>query len=370
MYFNFDNNINEFLKIIIKTAQVHDINVYFVGGMVRDNLLNKPISDIDLIIDKNALDFIEYLPSEIKVKSVHKDFYTAKVEYNNQIIDIASTREEHYPNSGCLPVIDKTGVDIKKDYTRRDFTINSMYCKLTLQNNNICYELIDYTNGLNDIKNKTLRVLHNKSYIDDPTRILRGVNFKYRFGFDFSPKDKQLINNYLDKPDITNASYDRIISVFKHILSNEHKDKIFKDIIFNKYYKIINNSELDVNFDLIKKIDIKNKAEFYLKILINNKIEKFKFKDELDIIHTFSKMEEYDIAYYFYKTKDDNAVKYQKLKEIKLLINGNDLIELGFEQGKKIGEILNKLLLYKLKNPNKHTDKEFELNFAIKNKNI
>ena len=362
MKLNFSQNINDFLKIIVKCAFENNINVYFVGGIVRDYFLQKPICDVDLIINSNALEFVKSLPSCITVKSLHKDFYTAKVLHNNLEIDIASTRTEYYPYSGCLPKVDSIGVDIERDYLRRDFTVNSMYFKIDILNNELCYELFDFVGGLDDIKNKTLRVLHNKSYIDDPTRILRGVNFKHRFNFDFSADDKLLIKEYLKNPNLENASYDRIISVFKHVLSNENSFEIFKDIVLNKYYKIINPGDLTVDFDLISKMNVS--AEFYLKVFLNNNVLKIKAENELEVIKNFSKMNSDELNYYFYKTRDENVELYRKIKDIKLLINGDDLIKLGFEKGRKIGSVLDELLLNKIKNPEKFLTKEDEINLA------
>ena len=178
MEFKFDKRIENFLKIILKNAQKIGLRVFFVGGIVRDNILNIKTSDIDILVLGNAIEFAKKLPDEIKIASFHKDFCTVKVEYDNLQIDIASSRTELYPYSGCLPVLDSVGVSLEDDVLRRDFTVNSLYCELKLVNNVITYELIDLINGLADIKNKTLKVLHKKSYIDDPTRILRGLDLQ------------------------------------------------------------------------------------------------------------------------------------------------------------------------------------------------
>ncbi len=362
MHFEFGEKINYFLKIIVNCAQLNNINIYFVGGIVRDNLLNKPLKDIDLIVDKNALEFAHILPDEIKLKSLHKDFCTAKVEYEGINIDIATTRQEHYEYSGSLPVVDKIGVDIKDDYKRRDFTVNSLYAKITLCDNHLKYELIDYANGVKDINNKTLKVLHNKSYIDDPTRILRGVNFKNRFNFDFSAQDKRLINEYLSDIDIKNASYDRIISVFKQVL---HSEANFKDIVLNKYYRLINNCDLNCDLNnignLISIFKLKERQEFYLKILLNNNIDTLKFDNILSMKKEFSKLKDYELAYYFYKTGDNNVLKYLEIRDIQTFVSGNDLIKMGFSQGKELGDILDSLLLYKLNHPKQLKNKDDEL---------
>ena len=137
MNFKFSEKINNFLKIILKNALSQNIRVFFVGGIVRDNILNIPTFDIDLLITDNAIEFAKKLPQEVKINSIHKDFCTAKIQYDNIEIDIASSRSENYPHSGCLPVLNEIGIPIEKDVLRRDFSINSIYCELTLENNNI-----------------------------------------------------------------------------------------------------------------------------------------------------------------------------------------------------------------------------------------
>ena len=354
MEFNFNKNTNELIKILANTAQQNNTRIFLVGGVIRDNILKKPLKDIDLIIEGNAIEFSKLLPEGIKIKSIHKDFATVKINYFDINIDIASTRIEKYPYSGCLPVVEKTGVNIIDDVKRRDFTINSLYCEI-LAKDKLSYNLIDLVNGIYDIKNKTLRVLHDKSYIDDPTRILRGVDFKNRFGFDFSSCDKKLINQYLLSPDIQNASYDRIVSVLKQVLN----DNTIKKIVENKYYRIVNTQNLALDFSFINKIIEKfklnedDKKEFYFQLILNNE-------------PICEKTNNGNLAYCFYKTKDKNIEKYLKLKEINLLINGFDLLELGFK-GKSIGIILDKLKENKYLKPNKFKTKEDEISWVIFN---
>ena len=372
MKFNFDKKTNNFLKIILKNAQSQNLRVFFVGGIVRDKILNIPTFDIDLLLLGNAIDFAKTLPDEIKIKSIHKDFCTVKIEFNGIEIDIASSRAELYPHSGCLPVIDKIGVNLERDALRRDFSINSLYCELKLKNNEINYNLIDMINGIEDLKNKTLKVLHQYSYIDDPTRILRGVGFKYRFGFDFSEYDNRLIREYLNKIKYENMSIDRNKKVLKKVLNSKFQIEIFKEIIEKKYYKIITQNEVSVDFELINKIfnifslDMISMSELYLKIIQNPQIELLHFEKLSEIHKTFSKIDYIDLAYYYYKTKDENTLKYLSFKDIHLEVSGDDLIKLGFKQGKLLGKILDEILNEKLKSPKNYRTKQQEINWILK----
>lgn len=378
MKFNFDKKTNDFLKIITKNAQIQKIRVFFVGGIVRDKLLNLEENsnhDIDLILDKSAISFCKKLPKEIKIKSIHEAFDTAKVEFEGKIFDIATTREECYISSGALPSIMKTGVPLEIDVKRRDFSINSMYLELKLKDDEIEYSFIDLVNGKDDIEKKLLKVLHKNSYIDDPTRILRGLNFKFRFDFDFSKEDKTLIQDYIQNfssYENENFSKDRFLSVLEHILKSEKNKEIFKEIVEKNIYKIYFKNEIKVDFkkidEVIRKFELNSeeKKDFYIDILKNKEENIEELTQESEIKKYFSKYSNSKLAYLFYKTENKNIKKYLKIKDIKLFINGNDLIKLGFK-GKKIGIILDKMFDEKSKNEEKFSSKEEELIFVKKN---
>ncbi len=371
MKLNFDNEIENLLKLIIKNAQEQNLRVFFVGGVVRDYFLNLENKDLDLILEGNAIDFSSKLPPEIKIKSIHKDFATVKLQYKNSQIDLASTRVEKYPYYSCLPNVEAVGVDIKKDVTRRDFTVNSLYLELSIKNNEICYKLIDLVDGVNDINKKILKSLHNKTYYDDFTRILRGINFKNRFGFDFSLDDKKLIKNFISnfKEDyFKNASIDRIMAVFFDILKTKSYILNLKDIAKYKLYKIFGVDELKIDYKKIKKIvdelnlDNNSISQFVLKILQAKNPENYSYDDVFELFKKFEKLNLDEISYYFYFNYG-KLKNYKKYQNTPLFITGKDLINLGFE-GKKIGEILNNLKKIKYKNPSKFLDKNDEIKYV------
>lgn len=371
MKLNFDNEIENLLKLIIKNAQEQNLRVFFVGGVVRDYFLNLENKDLDLILEGNAIDFSSKLPPEIKIKSIHKDFATVKLQYKNSQIDLASTRVEKYPYYSCLPNVVAVGVDIKKDVIRRDFTVNSLYLELSIKNNEICYKLIDLVDGVNDINKKILKSLHNKTYYDDFTRILRGINFKNRFGFDFSSNDKKLIKNFISnfKEDyFKNASTDRIMAVFIDILKTKSYILNLKDIAKYKLYKIFGVDELKIDYKKIKKIvdelnlDNNSISQFVLKILQAKNPENYSYDDVFELFKKFEKLNLDEISYYFYFNYG-KLKNYKKYQNTSLFITGKDLINLGFG-GKKIGEILNNLKKIKYKNPSKFLDKNDEIKYV------
>ena len=178
-----------------------DKNLYYVGGIVRDELLNKESIDIDFSYEGNAISFAN--EKKLNIIKTNPAFGTIRIDIDGNEIDIASTRTETYPKKGHLPQVDNIGCELKDDLKRRDFTINAM-AKRTTDG-----ELIDYFGGREDINKKLLRVLHKDSFIDDPTRIIRGLKFSVRFGFELSPETKKLQEDYLNNINY-DMSYQRI----------------------------------------------------------------------------------------------------------------------------------------------------------------
>ena len=371
MKFNFDKKTQNFLEIITKNAQNQKMRVFFVGGIVRDNYLNIPIADIDLIIEGNAIQFAKNLDSQIKIKSTHEDFCTVKLEYQNLEIDLASTRIEKYPYSNCLPQVIDVGVPIEQDYIRRDFSVNSLYCELVLINNELKFNLIDLSNGISDIDSKVLKVLHSKSYIDDNTRIIRGLGFKNRFGFNFSNEDKILIQEALKNIEYEKSSFDRTLDVFKKVLARDESLNIFNEIIENKFYKILSDIELKIDLDRVEsaiqmfKLNQQNKASFLLNILLYKKIEKIILNSKVEYRKQFMKFNLVQLATYFYFNFDENIFDFIKTKNITLFVAGDDLLQIGYKQGKILGEIFDSLLEEKICNQNNFKTKDDEISWIL-----
>lgn len=337
------------------------VNVYFVGGMVRDILMDIEIKDIDILIEGSAIDFVQKLSEcapNVIIKSVHKAFNTAKTVIDGLEIDFASTREENYPKSGCLPVVQNTGCSIECDLKRRDFTVNAIAVRFFTDKNELKYELIDLFNGSDDIKARTLRVLHNKSYNDDPTRILRGLDFKLRFGFNFSDNDKLLINEYLKFHDREVLSLDRVKLTLKKLFSGDNTKEAYSQILENNFYKIwcdIPSFKLEWAKRLNEASIIFNvlKEEIFLKAIFDSHLySNFSTKNHVsnfEIYNRYKNFKSTELALYYAIFDDKDTVFYfQKLKNIKPDITGDDLIKEGFVQGKTIGNAISRNLEAKL----------------------
>ena len=170
--------------------------VYLVGGAVRDLLLDRGRADIDLVVEGNAAALAERLGAEV---TSHERFGTAKVKLDGHEVDIAGARSEHYPRPGALPVVEPEA-DLAADLRRRDFTINAMAIPLRGE-----ARLIDPHGGEADLARGQLRVLHDLSFIDDPSRALRAARYASRFGFELEKRTAELIR----ETDLSTVSADR-----------------------------------------------------------------------------------------------------------------------------------------------------------------
>jgi tRNA nucleotidyltransferase (CCA-adding enzyme) len=158
--------------------------VYLVGGAVRDLLLGRGRADIDLVIEGDAA----ALASRLGADAIsHERFATAKVGLDGHEVDIAAARSESYPRPGALPVVEPAA-GIEADLARRDFTINAMAIPLHDEP-----RLIDPHDGRADLAAGLLRVLHRRSFADDPTRALRAARYAARFGFRLEGETEALL---------------------------------------------------------------------------------------------------------------------------------------------------------------------------------
>ena len=160
---------------------------YLVGGAVRDLLLGEPVSDIDIAVEGDGIEFARELAARLggRVRA-HQKFQTAVIVAGRPggqagatlRVDVASTRTEFYDYPAALPKVEHA--TIRGDLARRDFSINAMAVSLNPRDFGA---LLDFFGGLDDLRRKRIRVLHNLSFIEDPTRIFRAVRYEDRYGF-------------------------------------------------------------------------------------------------------------------------------------------------------------------------------------------
>jgi tRNA nucleotidyltransferase (CCA-adding enzyme) len=154
--------------------------VYVVGGTVRDILLGEDSFDVDIAVEGDAVELAGRIAAELGGRvRIHEKFATAVVVYGDgERVDIVTARTEFYDAPAALPTVEHA--TIREDLHRRDFTINAMAASLKGDDFG---RLVDPFGGKRDLASGTLRVLHTLSFIDDPTRIFRGIRYENRYGF-------------------------------------------------------------------------------------------------------------------------------------------------------------------------------------------
>jgi tRNA nucleotidyltransferase (CCA-adding enzyme) len=156
---------------------------WLVGGAVRDLLLGIPPVDLDVVVEGDAADAAEIAGERLAGRILrHERFGTATVEADDLSFDLATARRESYPRPGALPEVEPAPLD--EDLARRDFTVNALAAAVSRER---LGELRAAPAGLEDLSARRLRVLHERSFLDDPTRLLRLVRYGARLGFSEEP---------------------------------------------------------------------------------------------------------------------------------------------------------------------------------------
>lgn len=199
-------------------------HAYLVGGFVRDLILRNENNDIDVVIEGDGIVFAEEMVKRFNVRMrSHREFSTAKLLFPDGFkIDIATARLEYYRAPAALPTVEHGS--LKLDLHRRDFTINTLAIAL---NKNAFGELVDFFSAQRDIKEKTIRVLHSLSFVEDPTRVFRAIRFEKRFGFKIGKQTMNLIKNAVKLSFLTRIRGKRIWSELTLILKEDAPEAVF-----------------------------------------------------------------------------------------------------------------------------------------------
>lgn len=372
--------------ILKRVSEEIGIKSYIVGGYIRDKILNLESNDIDIAVEgdgiKYALKLNEFLNGEIEI---HENFKTAKIKADKYVIDIVSAREEYYPHSGALPKVKLA--NIVEDIKRRDFTINMLAYDIKEK------KLIDLYNGLDDIRNKIIRVIHDKSFNDDPTRIFRALRYSGRLDFKLEPHTVKLLKQSIANGDIDNLSGDRIMNEIYLILSENNPEAIVK---LMQYYKIdeaifdgikinfynlntyvkwgdlllyrfllffynIKNDELNY---LNEKFNFQRQYSKALADLIELKMNISGLKDDMAVYSLF-KGKKIEAINAIYTMEDGNIKKiihryFEGIRSLKLEVNGDDIKKLGLKPSPIYKKILDNIYYDKLCGKIRSKEDEFE----------
>jgi tRNA nucleotidyltransferase (CCA-adding enzyme) len=407
-----------------KVADGLDCRVYVVGGFVRDLILRYANLDIDMVVEGDGIAFAGAFAKRFgcKIKSYER-FGTAVVVFPDGFkLDIATARIEFYERPGSLPTVELSS--LKLDLYRRDFTINTLAVAL---NQNKFGELIDFFGAQKDIKDKAIRVLHNLSFVEDPTRVFRAIRFEQRYGFTMSKHTQGLIKNAVKLNLLKRISGERLLNEVMAILEEEH---LLRSIGRIKEFDLIKFIHPDINLnkeEMLLLERVRDVLAWYKLLYMGKKVEEWlvfflavtdQLKDDdalmmekkfaiagkhrvnileargtaikalnmLQMKKELKNSEVYkllkplpmeDILYVMAKAKSDNTKKIisnfiTHLKDCKTLLNGNDLQRLGIPEGHIYSRIFNALLEKRLDEEVKTiTDEEKAVKVILsKNKNI
>ena len=379
-------------------------SVHAVGGFVRDLLLRVENYDVDIVVEGDGIrlaeEFEKKFPCRIRT---HKKFGTAIILFPDGLkVDVATARWEVYDSPAALPTVESAS--IKMDLYRRDFTINTLAIQLNPKGFG---ELIDFFGGVKDIKEKVIRVLHNLSYVEDPTRVFRAIRFEQRFGFQIGKHTQNLMKNAVKVGFLERLSGGRVLSELILILQEENPLPALKrmrdfnlfhflhpklkldeqaEILFQQIHHVI--SWFDLLFleqryerwiiyfygliDSLKEEEIK---ELCQRLTMNDKLRKKVIEGKLQadqaLLQIFSwintdqrpkRSEIYNVLaplstesklFMMAKTTQVTTRRYislyfTQLKDTKSLLRGTDLIQMGMKSGPTIKKALTGLLQARL----------------------
>jgi tRNA nucleotidyltransferase (CCA-adding enzyme) len=381
------------LKNIEEVSEIRNEKAYLVGGIVRDLILGINNLDIDIVVEGDGPLFAEKLADISGAMKVvkHDKFKTAVVVLADGVkIDVASSRVEYYEYPTSMPTVDYGS--IKQDLYRRDFSINAMALEVDYHNFG---KIIDYYNGYRDLKNRKIRILHNLSFIEDPTRIIRAVRFAARYGFELEEETRGFMVEAVNSGFLEKLSWHRVKNEIVHILKEKNVEKAL-EILFE--FKVISSIHRNIKVDeKMKKdlVELKKERNFvesrgvemwilYLLILLKNLK-----KDELDFVFKRFSFGESFIKKYDYGVKMRDEVKkllkesnkasdiyialssiskevimlmyianeelrpkiklyIDKIRNIERTVKGEDLIEIGYKPSPLFKNYLEELYLLEL----------------------
>ena len=212
------------LKTAGKVAEDSGDRAYFVGGLVRDLILRRKNLDVDLVVEGDAIKFARILSRRLKARiRSHRKFQTAVIILPDGFkLDVASARTEYYSSPGEYPMVERGS--IKLDLYRRDFSINALAVKLNPESFG---QVVDHFNGLKDLKDRTIRILHNLSFVDDPTRIIRAVRFEQKFDFRIGKHTEYLLKGSIKRGYLRQAQGPRVLNEIMIILRGDNPIRAF-----------------------------------------------------------------------------------------------------------------------------------------------
>ncbi len=219
----------ELLRKVGSTGAEMGYRAYLVGGIVRDLLLGVPNYDIDLVVEGDAIRLAKAVAGRLGVRAVaHPRFGTAKVDLAGlegippqaSSLDLATARTEYYARPGALPTVQPSS--LRLDLLRRDFTVNTLAVSLSPSSFG---RLVDHFGGLKDLEARLLRVLHNFSFVEDPTRMLRAARLETRLQFRVEERTEELIRHAVELGVLDRVSRERVYGELVLIMQEREPER-------------------------------------------------------------------------------------------------------------------------------------------------
>jgi tRNA nucleotidyltransferase (CCA-adding enzyme) len=212
-------HIFDMLQVIGEKAYELGYSAYVVGGFVRDLFLYRTNEDLDIVIEGDGIAFAKDYAKFVNARvHAYEKFGTAVITFPDGFkIDVASARMEYYKFPAALPTVEMSS--IKLDLFRRDFTVNTLAIQLKPNRFGL---LIDFFSAQKDIKERSIRVLHNLSFVEDPTRVFRAIRFEQRFDFSIGKLTSGLIENAVKMDFFKRLSGRRVFAELRQILEEKN----------------------------------------------------------------------------------------------------------------------------------------------------
>ena len=209
---------NNIFQIISNIASDEGLEIYVVGGFVRDCMLerNRQITDIDIVVVGSGIELAKKVADAIGKETpltVYKNYGTAMLKYDDTDIEFVGARKESYHHDSRKPVVEDG--TLEDDQMRRDFTINAMAIGLFGDQYG---KLVDPFNGMDDLENKIIRTPLDPdiTFSDDPLRMIRAIRFACQLGFEIHPDTFQALGR--NKERIKIVSEERISDELNKIM--------------------------------------------------------------------------------------------------------------------------------------------------------
>ncbi len=406
---------NRIMDILISIGRVaHDLgyNAYIIGGIVRDLFLYRQNEDVDIVVEGDGIALAKKYAKMAGARvHTYEKFGTAVIIYPDGFkIDVASARMEYYKFPAALPTVEMSS--LKLDLFRRDFTVNTLAVQLSPDSFGI---LLDFFSAQRDIKEKTIRILHNLSFVEDPTRVFRAIRFEQRFQFTIGKLTTGLIENAVKMDFFKRLSGRRVFSELRQILEEESPapainrladfnllavihpsitvskplialisavekvlawhDLLFLEESYNRwtvyFLALIKGCTLEISVDICRRLELAPRhLKFFSqeRLVMENCILKLEHKLPATNSKIYNRLKEFKIEQILFmmaatrQEAVERALSHYvtQLRNTQILIGGKDLIEMGVPRGPMFREILDGVLEGKLDGKIQDRQDEFE----------